>query len=69
MNEAGPPADPPREITVLFRGKTIHGTYVVNDGEVTVSTALGEESMRLGSMPAELLAQWLLLEMARVGKA
>lgn len=54
---------------MLFRGKTIRGTYVVEDGAVSVSTALGEESMRLGSAPAELLAKWLLLEMARVGKA
>ncbi len=56
-------------VTCEIDGKVCRGTYWVAGKILTVSTGLGGKSRQVGSMPAEVLAQQLLLELARDGKA
>ncbi len=50
-------------------GKTRRGTYWIAGKIMTVSTGMGGKSRQVGSTPAEILAQELLRELAKEGKA
>jgi len=61
---------PPRyPVTCEIDGKTHQGTYWIAGKILTVSTGMGGKSRQVGSTPAELLAQDLLRELAKEGKA
>jgi len=57
------------QVTCEIDGKTHKGTYWIAGKILTVSTGLGGKSRQVGSTPAELLAQDLLRELAKEGKA
>ena len=56
-------------VTCEIDGKVCRGTYWVAGKILTVSTGLGGKSRQVGTKPAEVLAQQLLLELVREGKA
>ena len=56
-------------VTCEIDGKARRGTYWVAGKILTVSTGMGGKSRQVGSTPAEILAQELLRELAREGKA
>jgi len=56
-------------VTCEIDGKTHKGTYWVAGKILTVSTGSGGKSRQVGSAPAESLAQELLRELAKEGKA
>jgi hypothetical protein len=61
---------PPRyPVTVEIEGRTYKGNYWVAGKILTVSTSRGGKSRQVGSTPAEDLAQQLLQQLAREGKA
>jgi hypothetical protein len=60
---------PRTPITCEIDGKTYRGTYWVAGKILTVSTGLGGKSKQVGSTPAEALAEQLLLQLAKDGKA
>jgi hypothetical protein len=56
-------------VTCEIDGKTHRGTYWIAGKILTVSTGSGGKSRQVGSAPAEILAQELLWELAKEGKA
>jgi len=56
-------------VTCEIDGKAHKGTYWIAGKILTVSTGSGGKSRQVSSTPAEVLAQQLLLELAREGKA
>jgi hypothetical protein len=58
-----------KQITIVFRGRTVNGSYAVEGGIVKVRTAKGEKTARLGSVNEIWLAGCLLRELAEEGKA
>jgi len=56
-------------VTCEIDGKTRKGTYWIAGKILTVSTGSGGKSRQMGSAPAEILAQELLRELAKEGKA
>jgi hypothetical protein len=50
-----------KEVTIQRAGKSLRGKYYVSDGQVTAWT--GTKTARLGTLPAERLAQMLLREL------
>ena len=56
-------------VTCEIDGKTHRGTYWIAGKILTVSTGMGGKSRQVGLTPAEILAQELLRELAREGKA
>ena len=52
-----------KEVTIQRAGKTVLGKYYVSNGEVTVAAWTGTKSARLGTLPPERLAQFLLREL------
>ena len=61
---------PPRyPVTCEIEGKTYKGTYWIAGKILTVSTGMGGKSRQVGSGPAEDLAEELLRELAKEGKA
>ena len=50
-------------------GKAYKGTYWIAGKILTVSTGMGGESRQVGQTPAETLAEELLQELAKDGKA
>jgi len=62
--------NPPRNsITCEIEGKTYRGTYWVAGKILTVSTGRGGKSKQVGSVPEETLAEQLLRELVKEGKA
>lgn len=62
--------NPPRyPVTYEIDGRAHRGTYWVAGKILTVSTGMGGKSRQVGSTPVETLAQELLRELAREGKA
>ena len=62
--------NPPRNsITCEIDGRTYRGTYWVAGKILTVSTGMGGKSKQVGSTPAATLAEQLLRELAKQGKA
>jgi hypothetical protein len=62
--------NPPRyPVTCEIDGKTRRGTYWIAGKILTVSTGMGGKSRQVGSTPTEILAQELLRELAKEGKA
>ena len=51
------------EVTIQRAGKSVRGKYYVSDGQVTVAAWTGTKTARLGTLPAERLAQMLLREL------
>jgi hypothetical protein len=61
---------PPRySVTCEIDGKTYKGTYWIAGKILTVSTGMGGKSKQVGTTPAEDLAEELLRELAKEGKA
>ncbi len=60
---------PRHPVTCEFDSKTHKGTYWVAGKILTVATGGGGRSRQVGSMPPELLARQLLLELVKAGKA
>ena len=61
---------PPRyQVICDIDGKARRGTYWVAGKILTVSTGMGGKSRQVGTTPAEILAEELLRELAREGKA
>ena len=58
-----------REITTVFKGRVVRGSYAVEDGTVKVRTADGEKATRLKGTNAIWAAGRLLRELAAEGKA
>ena len=56
-------------VTCEFEGKTYKGTYWVAGKILTVATGLGGKSEQVGTMEPEALAQQLLLDLVKTGKA
>ena len=53
----------PEVETIQRAGKSVRGKYYVSDGQVTVAAWTGTKTARLGTLPAERLAQMLLREL------
>ncbi|MFH1604708.1 MAG: hypothetical protein ABIH03_12460 [Pseudomonadota bacterium] len=66
MMDQSPPRYP---VTCEINGKTYMGNYWIAGKILTVSTGRGGKSKQVGSMSAEALAEELLLQLAREGKA
>jgi hypothetical protein len=59
-----------KEITCAFKGRTIGGSWVVENGIVRVRTTLGEKDAPLVEEANGVLVAWRLLrELAAEGKA
>jgi len=58
-----------REITTVFEGRVVRGSYAVEDETVKVKTADGEKTTQLKGTNAIWAAQRLLRELAAEGKA
>jgi hypothetical protein len=58
-----------RDITTAFEGRSIGGSWAVEDGVVRVRTTLGEKIAPLDGANAVWVAWRLLREMAAEGKA
>ena len=58
-----------KQITTVFRGRTLSGSYAVEDGAVKVRTPNGEETAQLVGPGAIWIAGRLLRELAAEGKA
>jgi len=58
-----------KEITTVFEGRAIGGSWAVEDGIVRVRTALGEKSAPLEEANGIWLAWRLLRDLAAEGKA
>jgi len=58
-----------REITTVFEGHVVRGSYAVEDETVKVKTADGEKTTQLKGTNAIWAAQRLLCELAAGGKA
>jgi hypothetical protein len=56
-------------VTCEIDGKTRRGTYWIAGKILTVSTGMGGKSRQVGSTPTEILAQELLRELVKEGKA
>ena len=56
-------------ISCEMDGKVYLGTYWVAGKILTVSTGMGGKSKQVGSKPAETLAEELLQQLAKDGKA
>jgi uridine phosphorylase len=62
--------DPTRQtVTCEIDGKTYRGNYWIAGKILVVSTGMGGKSKQVGSTPAEILAEQLLRELAKEGKA
>jgi hypothetical protein len=62
--------DPTRQtVTCEIDGKTYRGNYWIAGKILVVSTGMGGKSRQVGSTPAEILAEQLLRELAKEGKA
>lgn len=59
----------PEEVEVEEAGKSYKGTYRVDSGIVTVSSACGTKSTQVGSSDSGRLAKALLLELVVAGRA
>ena len=62
-------SSPRLPITCEIDGETYKGTYWIAGKILTVSTGLGGKSKQVGSTAAETLAEQLLLQLAKDGKA
>jgi len=58
-----------REITTVFEGRVVRGSYAVEDETVKVKTADGEKTTQLKGTNAIWAVQRLLRELAAEGKA
>ena len=58
-----------REITTVFKGRVVRGSYAVEDATVKVKTADGEKATQLKGTNAIWAAGRLLRELAAEGKA
>ena len=58
-----------REITTVFKGRVVRGSYAVEDGTVKVRTEQGEKTTQLRGTNAIWAAGHLLRELAAEGKA
>jgi hypothetical protein len=56
-------------ITIEFAGRMISGTYTVWAGTISVSSAHGRKTARLGASKPDGLARIMLRELAQEGKA
>ena len=56
-------------VTCEIDGKTHKGNYWIAGKILVISTAKGGKSKQIGSTPAEILAEQLLRELAKEGKA
>jgi hypothetical protein len=54
-----------REVTTEINGRKIRGSYTTHKGMVTVRSADGTKSTKIGGSAPETLAQKLLRELAR----
>ena len=62
--------DPTRHtVTCEIDGKTYRGNYWIAGKILVVSTGMGGKSKQVGSTPAEALAEELLQQLAKEGKA
>ena len=57
------------QITTEFYGRTVYGSYVIEEGMVKVKTPRGERRMPFVGFNAEARAEQLLRELAAQGKA
>ena len=58
-----------REITTVFKGRVVRGSYAVEDATVKVKTADGEKATQLKGTNAIWAAGRLLRELAAEGKS
>jgi hypothetical protein len=54
----------PVPIEIETDGRRVTGTYVVEAGMITVSSASGSKTTHVGNTPTEVLARLLLSELA-----
>jgi hypothetical protein len=55
--------------SIAYDGKTYRAFYYVHEGLITVQTARGQESTRLGGLRLKVLAEMLLEQLIRTGRA
>jgi hypothetical protein len=55
--------------SMVYEGKTYNASYHVHEGMITVQTARGQESTRLGGLRLTVLAKMLLEQLIRTGRA
>jgi hypothetical protein len=55
-------------ISIDFEGKTYHGWYTVSGDMITVTGGLRSKTTQLGGMPADMLAELLLVELVPQNK-
>jgi hypothetical protein len=55
--------------SMVYEQKTYNAFYRVHEGMITVQTARGQESTRLGGLRLEVLAKMLLEQLIRTGRA
>jgi hypothetical protein len=58
-----------REITTEYNGKVIKGSFKFLDGKVNVRTQHGSMTAQVGGQSPEQMAQTILRNLAREGKA
>jgi hypothetical protein len=62
--------NPPRyPVTTEINGKTYKGNFWIAGKILTVSTGMGGKNRQVGTTPAEDLAEELLLQLVKEGKA
>jgi hypothetical protein len=57
------------QITTEFYGRSVYGSYVIEDQTITVKTARGQKEAKLGAFNPQPLAERLLRQLAIEGKA
>jgi hypothetical protein len=56
-------------IEIQIDGRAVKGSYYVERGMVTVTTAYGQETTQLGGSPADSIARQVLRDLVKKGKA
>ena len=57
------------QITTEFYGRSVYGSYVIENETIKVKTARGQKAAQLGGAKPDQLAERLLRELAAEGKA
>ena len=58
------------KVSIKFAGRSVTGSYALEEGMVKVRSASGDEkTTQIGNLPAIVIAKMLLRELAAEGKA
>jgi len=56
------------ELTLDLGDRILRGSYVYDDGLVTINTPFASKTAQIGDLPLKVLARIMLGELANVGK-